>query len=239
MLGAALIEVIVPAVTFSVSGGTPGSGGPELLINPAGCAFAIWGVIYSLAIAQAIGVLVSGTRSVSRRLQIDLTVLYLGGTVWILLSETGSSVATAVALLVMLVAAVDAVLQVARGTIAPRWLSLLTRASVGLYAGWVSAAFFLNLGTALVDTTSLAADVVGWQLVLLAVAVVTLLVLTVRVRGNVAFAAAGAWALFGIAAASRSNGTGEVTAMAIVSIVLLAAATVALRVVEHRRPAAT
>lgn len=234
LLAAAVIEVIAPAVVFGASGSTPGAGGPELLINPAGWAFAIWGVIYGLAIAQAVGVLRQGADAVSRRLQIDLIALYLLGALWIVMSTTDSSVATAVALLLMLVAAVDAVLTVARESIAPRWLSRLTRASVGLYAGWVTAAFFLNLGAALVDVDVLGAGELTWQVVLLVVAALTLLALAVLTRGIVTYALAGIWALVGIVATAQSAGTSEITVVAVASIVLLVVATLALRVTEHR-----
>ena len=155
VLAAAVLEVVAPIVTINGPGSSPGAGsGPDLLITPVGWAFSIWGVIYALAIAQAVGVLVQGrdgTPAVSRRLQIDLVVLYLGGALWIVLAGFDSSAATAAALLLMLVAGVDAVVTVSREHVAPHWLAVLTRASVGLYAGWVTAAFFLNVSTALVD----------------------------------------------------------------------------------------
>lgn len=177
VLGAAIVEVIAPLVTLGVSGGSPGSeSGADLLISPVAWAFSIWGVIYTLAIAQAIAVLVRGAHGVSRRLQIDLIILYLGGTVWIFLSETGSSLATAATLLVMLVAGVDAVLAVTRDAITPRWLSVLSRASVGLYAGWVTAAFFLNISSALVDPGPFEVSELPWQLVVLALVSIALVV---------------------------------------------------------------
>ncbi len=235
VLGAAVLQVVAPLVTFGATGTTPGSdSGADLLISPVGWAFAIWGAIYTLAIAQAIAVLVRGPREVSRRLQIGLIVLYLAGTLWIAVSETGSSLATAAALLVMLVAGVDAVLTVTRESIAPRWFSILSRASVGLYAGWVTAAFFLNASTALVDVGSFDPRELPWQLVVLVVAVVTLLAITVLTRGNLTFAAAGAWALIGIAVTASSDGTTEVTVVALVSIALVAVAAGAVRVSGRR-----
>ena len=237
VLAAAVLQVAAPLVTFGATGETPGTdSGADLLISPVGWAFAIWGVIYTLAIAQAVAVLVRGPHEVSRRLQIGLIVLYLAGTAWIGLSETGSSLATAAALLVMLVAGVDAVLTVTRDAMTPHWFSALSRASVGLYAGWVTAAFFLNVSTALVDVGSFEARDLPWQLVVLVVAVATLLAITVLTRGNLTFAAAGAWALIGIAVTGRSDGTTEVTVLAMVSIALVAAAAVALRVTGRRTP---
>ena len=235
VLAAAVVEVVAPVVTINGPGSSPGAGsGPDLLITPVGWAFSIWGVIYTLAIAQAIGVLVRGAGSTSRRLQVDLVVLYLGGALWIVLAGLDSSLATAAALLLMLVAAVDAVTTVSRESIAPRWLRLLTLASVGLYAGWVTAAFFLNVSTALVDSGAVEADQLGWQVVVLAVAVVTLLGVLVAVRGNVAYAVAGVWAMVGIAVTGSSDGTTEVLVAAVVGAVLIVGAAAATRLSGRR-----
>ncbi|KQX75101.1 hypothetical protein [Aeromicrobium sp. Root472D3] len=238
VLAAAVLEVVAPLVTINGPGSSPGSGsGPDLLITPVGWAFSIWGVIYTLAIVQAVSVLVTRTDTVSRRLQVDLVVLYVGGAVWIALAGLDSSAATAAALLVMVVAGVDAVLTVSRDAIAPHWLAVLTRASVGLYAGWVTAAFFLNVSTALVDADVVEADVVGWQLVVVAVAVVTLLAVLAATRGNVAYAVAGTWAMVGIAVTGRSDGTDEVVIGAVVAAVLIVGTLAAVRLTGRRRSA--
>ncbi|KAA1373660.1 hypothetical protein [Aeromicrobium fastidiosum] len=239
VLAAAVLEVIAPIVTINGPGSSPGAGsGPDLLITPVGWAFSIWGVIYALAIAQAIAVLVvgrDGGPTVSRRLQVDLVVLYLGGALWIVLAGFDSSAATAAALLLMLVAGVDAVLTVSREHAAPRWLARLTRASVGLYAGWVTAAFFLNVSTALVDAGAVEADDLGWQLVALVIAAATLVLLTVMTRGVVTYAVAGTWALFGIAVTGGADGTAEVVVTAAVAAAVLVASLVAVRVAGRRR----
>lgn len=255
VLLAAVLQVVAPIVTANGPGSSPGEGsGPELLITPVGWAFAIWGVIYALAIAQAIATLVRGPAEVPRRLQIDLLALYLGGALWIVLAGLDSSLATAAALLVMLAAAVDAVITTARSAAigapavgspaggpeavggSPRreWFIVLTRTAVGLYAGWVTAAAFLNVSTALVDAEVVEADVLGWQLGVLVAAVVFLLVVLVAVRGLVSYAAAGAWALLGIGVTGASNDDTAVVVTAIAGGVVLAVATVALSATERR-----
>lgn len=235
VLLAAIAEVVAPVVTINGPGSSPGAGsGPELLITPVGWAFSIWGVIYTLAIAHAVAVLVGGAHSVPRRLQVDLTVLYLGGAVWIVVAGLDSSLATAGALLVMFVAAIDAVLTTARSTFEPGWFSVLTRAAVGLYAGWVTAAFFLNLSTAMVDAGLVEADEVPWQLVVLAVAAVVLVAVLVRTGGIVAYAAAGTWAMVGIAVTGNADGTTGVLVAALIAAVVIVVVTAAL---VARRPA--
>lgn len=228
VLLAAVLQVVAPLVTFIGPGTSPGGSGPELLISPAGWAFSIWGLIYALAIAQAVTVLVRGAAVVPRRLQVDQLVLYLGGTAWIVLAGVDSSVATAGALLVMFAAATDGVLTAAR-TLPPRGgVHLLGRISIGLYAGWVTAAFFLNLSTALVAAGIVSADEAWWQLVVLGAAVLTLLVLTAAVHLP-AFAAAGGWALVGIIAGGVDKDAAAVVALAAASLVVLVVATLWLR----------
>lgn len=232
---AAVLQVLAPVVTTVGPGAAPGAGsGPQLLITPVGWAFSIWGVIYALALAQAGAVLVRGAATVPRRLQVGQLVLYAGGTVWIVMAALDSSLATAAALAVMLLGAVVALLAAARGRIdGPRWLRLLTLASVGLYAGWVSAAFFLNVSTALVDLGAVEADAVGWQLVVLGVALATLVGLLVGARGTLGYALAGTWAFTGIAVTGSRDGTTAVTVLAVVAGVVLLAAAAALRTRAH------
>ncbi|MEH3033100.1 MAG: hypothetical protein PGN07_03435 [Aeromicrobium erythreum] len=232
VLAASILEVVAPVLTINGPGESPGSGaGDELLITPVGWAFSIWGVIYTLAIAQAVAVIVRGPGSVPRRLQVAQTVLYVGGAVWIVMAAIGSPYLTAAALLVMLVAALVAVSAVARTAFEPRWFSVLTRAAVGLFAGWVTAAFFLNVSTALVETGAVEPDQLGWQLVVLGVAVLTLLTMIVRIGGIPAYASAGTWALVGIAVRGSQDGTTEVLygAIAAAVVVVLAATAVRLR----------
>jgi hypothetical protein len=237
VLAAAVIEVVAPVVTINGPGSSPASGsGPELLITPVGWAFSIWGVIYTLAIVQAVAALVTRA-AVPFRLHVDLVVLYLGGALWIALAGLDSSAATAAALLLMLVAAADAVLSVRRASLVPGWFAVLTRASVGLYAGWVTAAFFLNVSTASVDAGLVDADDVGWQLVVVVVAVATLVALVAMTRGNVAYALAGTWAMVGIAVTGSRDGTDEVLLAAIVSAVVLVVSLAAVRLSVGRRRA--
>ena len=227
VLAASIVQVVAPVITINGPGRSPGNGsGPELLITPVGWAFSIWGVIYGLAIAQAVSVLWRRAASMPRRLQVDQLALYLAGALWVALAALDSSLATAAALLLMLVAAVDGLLTATRADLAPRWFALLTRGAIGLYAGWVTAAFFLNASTALVDAGLVEADGLAWQLVMLIAAAVTLLALTVSARGILTYAAAGTWALIGIAVTGASDGTTEVTVVALAAAAALVAAAV-------------
>ena len=111
---------------------------------------------------------------------------------------------------------------------------MLTQASVGLYAGWVTAAFFLNVSTASVDADLVDAADVGWQLVVVVVAVATSVALIVMTRGNIAFAVSGTWAMIGIAVTGRSDGTDEVLVGAVVAAAVLVATVTAVRLSGRR-----
>ncbi|MEG9224742.1 hypothetical protein [Aeromicrobium sp. Sec7.5] len=236
VLVAAILQVVTPLVTINGPGTSPGEGsGPELLITPVGWAFSIWGVIYTLAIVQAAAALVTGAHGSERR-QVAQLVLYLGGAVWIVLAGLDSSLATAAALAVMFAAAVVAVLVVAREQIEPSWMRRLTRAAVGLYAGWVTAAFFLNASTALVDAGAFDAGDLPWQVVVLGLAVATLLVLTIAARGPIAYAVAGVWAMIGIAVTARDNGDDTILATTFVGTVLIVAVTAVISLRRRRAP---
>jgi hypothetical protein len=224
VLVAAVLQVVAPLVTISGPGSSPGGGsGPDLLITPVGWAFSIWGVIYLLAIAQAVCALLPASGRVPTRLMLDQVVLYLAAVVWIVVAALDTSTGTFLALAVMFAAAVDGVLTLRRAELSPSWFRTLTRVAFGLFAGWVSAAFFLNLSTAVVSWGWFDADDVAWQLVVVAVATLVLaaLVLTGRLA---AYAAAGVWALVGIAVTGADDGTTEVLVAAVVGGVVVAGA---------------
>lgn len=225
VLAAAVLQAVAPAVTILGPGASPGAGsGADLLITPVGWAFSIWGPIYALAICQAVLTLRGGDGG-SRRLQVSQLVLYLGATVWIVMAGVDSSTLTALALAVMFAAAVRAALDVARRPDPPDRTSLLTRTSVGLYAGWVTAAFFLNVATATVALDLAAADSLVWQVVILVAATTSLTLVLVRTRGLLAYAVAGVWALVGIAVTGASDGTATVVTTAVVGVVVLVGTT--------------
>lgn len=229
VLAASVLQVIAPIITINGPGTSPGDGsGPDLLITPVGWAFAIWGVIYTLAIVQAAVVLVRRIE-IPRRLQVDQIVLYLGGALWIALAGLDNSLATAGALLLMFIAAIDGVLTAGQTPLPPHWTTGLTRAAVGLYAGWVTAAFFLNASTALVDSDVVQADQLGWQIAVLVVAAAVLANVTVLCGGILTYSAAGLWALLGIGVTASSDGTTEVIWVAAAAAALLVITTFMVR----------
>lgn len=222
VLVAAVLQAAAPAVIFSGPGESPGSGaGPDLFITPVDWAFSIWAVIYVLAIIQAIAVLTTRSARVSPLQRVAQLVLYGGATAWIAMARLDSSVATAAVLVVMFAAAVVFVVETARRPPRPRWLAVVTRAAGGLYAGWVTAVVFLNISTALVDASLLAANQVTWQLIVLVLAVVALISVLGASRGNLMYAIGGLWALIGITVTGNADGTMEVVIVAAASMILV------------------
>lgn len=227
VLATALLAVLAPVVPAVGPGASPGDGaGAELLITPVGWAFSIWGVIYTLAIVQAVCAVASREARVSRRFQLDQVVLHVGAAVWIVMAALDSSTLTFLALALMLGAAVDGVLTLARTAVEPRWLRLVTRTAFGLFAGWVTAAFFLNLSTALVGWGVVEADQVGWQLGVVAVATGTLVGLLLATRLPT-YALAGLWALFGIVVTGSEDDTTSVAVAGVAAMVVVVVAAVA------------
>lgn len=173
-------------------------------------------------------VLVRDPALVPRRLQIDQLVLYVGGALWILTAALESSVATAAVLSIIFAAAVDGLLTARNGHLEPLRLARLGLASIGLYSGWVAAAFLLNISTALIDVGVWGADELSWQIGVLIIAAATLIGFTVAARGVLTYVAAGCWALAGIAVTGVANSTPTVTGLAILSAVALVAVASAL-----------
>lgn len=223
LLAAAVLQVVAPTVQRLLDVSQPAEGSEDLLITPAGWAFSIWGLIYLLALAHAVVALVRGDGTGSRRFVLDLGALYLGATAWIALSSASWSWATFLVLAVMTWFAVDAARIAART--AEGWEGVLARATSGIYAGWVSAAVFLNLGTAAIELDLADPADHAWQVVLLAVAAGFALVVNVSMTRSPGYAAAVAWALVGVIAAVAGESTAAVV-VAVVALVALAVQTV-------------
>lgn len=241
LLGAAIAQVVAPVVQSLVASSQPGEGSEDLLITPAGWTFSIWSLIYLLAVIHAAVTLRWGTGTDEpRRFACDLVGLYLGATVWIVVSSLGSSGGTFAVLAVMTCLALDAARIAAHSLApvdAPAWTGTLARATSGLYAGWVSAAVFLNLGTALIGAGIGHAASEAWQVGLLVLALGCALVVNRWLGRGFGYPAAVAWASLGIAVAVREVSTPAfvVAAVALVGF----GADAVLRWLRDREPAAS
>lgn len=233
----AVVQVLAPVVPFSGFGASPNESTTDLLITPAGYTFSIWSLIYLLSIAFAVAVMWKGATGTDapRRLLVDLEAAFAGAAVWILVSAAEWTWVTPIVLTVMTVVLLDAA-RIAAGPAddsAPRWLTVLTRILVGVYAAWATAAVFQNwaaaIGADLADPQSL-----GWQLaVLLACAAVGLAVTAAVGSVLIAYPLTLIWALVGIIAAAQGETT-AVVGVAVGTIVALIVTTAVITVLRRR-----
>lgn len=223
LLAAAIAQVVAPIVQAMSDASQPGEGSEELLITPAGWAFSIWSLIYLLAIVHALVTLWRGDGVGDPRFVVSLIALYLGATVWIVVSAAGVSWATFLVLVVMTGFAIDAARRAARASARKSpWITTLARATSGVYAGWVSAAVFLNLGTAAIELDLADPDAWTWQIVLLVVAAAFACAVTAVLARSPGYALAVVWALLGImVAVSGESLTALVIAAAAASVLVL------------------
>lgn len=229
----AVAQAAAPVLTSFLGGAEPDESTVDLLITPAGWTFSIWGLIYLLAIVTSLAVLVrrsTGTRD-PRRLLVALAVAQTGAAVWIVLSANQMSWFTSVTLTIMVVALLDAA-RTAAGPgddAAPRWLTLLVRTTVGIYAAWATAAVFQNWASDLAEATLDPTDV-RWQLVLLVGSVVVGATVTALLGARLpGYPITLLWALGGILLEARGDSTAVVTAAVAGAVVVLAAFAVAVR----------
>ena len=188
---------------------------PEPPVQPAGYAFAIWGVIYLwLVVMAGFGVWRRREDPAWDRTRLP-TALSLGvGTIWLAVAVASPVWATALIWL-MLGAALLALL---RTPDADRWL---LRAPLGLYAGWLTAASCVSLGILLPGYGIGPFGPVGWAVAALSLAL-AIAVAILKARPSLLFGAAVAWALAGVFA---RNGATTVGLYALGAAVFVAALT--------------
>jgi len=109
-------------------------------VQPAGYAFAIWGLIYLwLVVGMGYGLLKRRDDPKWQPMRLALIPSLVVGTIWLPVALV-SPVWAAVLIWVMLITALVALF---RSPVADRWTAALP---VGLYAGWLSAASCVSLG---------------------------------------------------------------------------------------------
>lgn len=184
-------------------------------VQPAGYAFAIWGVIYLWLIVMAgFGLWKREEDPGWDATRLPLLVSLGVGTAWLAVAVASPIWATLL-IWVMLVSALLALLNTP-----PTDLWLL-RAPIGLYAGWLTAASCVSIGITLPGYGIGPFGAVGWAIAALAVALaITAAIL--RARPSLMYGAAVVWALVGVFV---QNGTTVVGLFGIGAAVALAALT--------------
>ncbi len=160
-------------------------------IQPAGYAFSIWGLIYGWLLASALyGVWKRRDDATWDAVRLPLAISLALGTPWLTVANASALWAT-VLIFLMAVTAIAAVLRTPRQD---RWW---LQAPIGLYAGWLTAASFVSLGSTAAGYGVVFGEI-GWAYAgIIGALVVTLAVLSRR-PNTPGYAISVIWALIGI-----------------------------------------
>jgi hypothetical protein len=168
-------------------------------VQPAGYAFAIWGLIYGWLVVSAVyGLIKRGDDPAWDRARPPLLVSLAVGTPWLAIANTSAVWAT-VTIFIMAAGAIMALLRAPASDI---WYF---RVPIGIYAGWLTAASFVSLGTTAAGY-GLLTDATGWAYIGI---IGALLVAgsVQRMSGAPSYGLTVIWALVGIVVA---NGAGAI-----------------------------
>lgn len=207
---------------------TPGFGGfdPDLFpvpqisppVQPAGWAFAIWGLIYLwLVVSAFFGVIARPDDAAWTPVRGPLAASLAIGSIWLLVAMQSPVWATAL-IWAMLILAVVAMLRLPKGH--DRWL---LEFPVALYTGWLSAAACVSLGLLGagygIGPGGYAGQTV-WAVVAILLALVLASFLQSRPPRSPAYTGAVIWALVAITEQNRGENW-SVAALAVTGIMLL------------------
>ena len=190
-------------------------------VQPAGYAFAIWGLIYlSLIVHGAWGLLRRAYDAVWDRIRIPLALSLAAGIPWLAVAERSPIAATAM-IWVMLLAALAALFRTTTATD-----RLLLAPPVAIYAGWLTAASSVSVGLLLAGHGVTGEIAAAWIGLALAAAIASIVQL--RLARAPEYGLAVGWAL--IAVAARNLGTNGYLTLgaAILAAIMLAFAFAAL-----------
>lgn len=185
-------------------------------VQPAGYAFAIWGVIYLWLLVHVSWGLFFKARDIQWDAPRLWEIVTLGvGAGWLPVALVSPIWAT-VMIWVMLISALLAALRAGHGQ--PAWAMSLP---LGLYAGWLTAASWVSIGL-LGAGYGIAFDETGWAVAALAAALVMAVSMQLSLRGTWTYGLAVAWGFAGIAMANLAQ-TPWLAALAGVAALLMLA----------------
>jgi hypothetical protein len=182
-------------------------------VQPAGYAFAIWGLIYGWLLVSAIfGVFARRNDLAWDRVRTPLLVSLALGTPWLAVANRSAIWAT-VLIFAMAASAIVALMR------APNTDSGWLRAPVSVYAGWLTAASFVSLGS----TTAgygLLTNGIGWALIGIALALLVAVLVQRAAPRAPLYGGTVIWALVGIIVANGRDPLG-VTLLAGAGVLVL------------------
>ncbi|WP_291298174.1 hypothetical protein [Elioraea sp.] len=231
-LAAAIAQATIPSLPavmgWGIAIGQRANADGPLPATPAGYAFSIWGPIFAWCLVYAIWQALprQADDPLARRAGWLFAGAMAGDALWAAAFQAGAPVwLTAIILAAIAAMAIGALFQVEAwpGPARPGQVWFLI-APLGLLAGWVSAAAFVNLGSALSEAglTSLRDGGGAAAPALVAAATAVALAVIARARPFPTYAIAVIWALVAILARNGGNATGITAAAAALLVTALA-----------------
>ena len=186
-------------------------------VQPAGYAFAIWGLIYSWLVVSAVfGVWKRRSDAAWDHVRAPLIISVAVGTPWLAIANASAVWAT-ITIFIMAAAAIVALIR------APKVDGWWLQAPVGIYAGWLTAASFVSLGSTAAGY-GIALGSLGWAYLAIILALGVTLVVIARKPTAPEYGITVIWALIGIIVANLSGAVG-VMILAAAGIIVVAGAT--------------
>ena len=189
-------------------------------VQPAGYAFAIWGVIYIwLVVSAGFGLLRRGRAEDWDHVRWPLILSLLAGTPWLWVA-TRSALAAGVLIFVMLVPALIALIR------APLRDRLWLRTPLALYAGWLTAASCVSLATVAAGYgvgAGIGMGAMVWATIAILLAFVIARATQTRRADTPEYSAAVVWALVAVVVANGGDrpGLAALAAVGAVALILL------------------
>jgi hypothetical protein len=231
-VAAAIAQATIPSLPavmgWGIAIGQRANADGPLPVTPAGYAFSIWGPIFAWCLAYAVWQALprQADDALARRAGWLFAGAMAGDALWAAAFQAGAPVwLTAIILATIAAMAIAAVFQVEAWPGPPRREQVMFLiAPLGLLAGWVSAAAFVNLGSALAEAGVTALRDPGGAAAPALVAAATALALAViaRARPFPTYAVAIVWALAAILARNGGTATGITAAAAALLVTALA-----------------
>ena len=186
-------------------------------VQPAGYAFAIWGLIYSWLVVSAVfGVWKRRSDAAWDHVRAPLMIRLAVGTPWLAIANASAVWAT-ITIFIMSAAAIVALIR------APKVDGWWLQAPVGIYAGWLTAASFVSLGSTAAGY-GIALGSLGWAYLAIILALGVTLAVIARKPTAPEYGITVIWALIGIIVANLSGAVG-VMILAAAGIIVVAGAT--------------
>jgi hypothetical protein len=244
LLGRAMVLVLavgqlVSTIAFELWSPTELQSGAQFSpLVPPGAMFAIWSVIITSSILWAILQARPSVRDspLRNRLVVPLSVVYAGFALWLAAASLGQSSPLTLVVFVVIVAAHAVAwrrITEAREGIA-RWKRVdrvVLYLSQGMYAGWTSMAFFVNIATVIQATGAPNDGIWGttWQLLVIAAAAGIAVFFVVITAGSWWYAAAASYALIGATISSAASRFWVLAVALIIGVALIVGSTIAVQ----------